>query len=104
MRRQVLSAGLAMLVLAPALWALDEPPEKAKTPRDRYQALFQEHQKAMQQFMEVYQKAKTPEERAKLVQEKSPQPQSYARRFLEIAESAPQDAAAVDALFWIVQN
>jgi len=104
MRRQVLSAGLAVLVLTPALWALDEPPEKAKTPRERYQALFQEHQTAMQQFMEVYQKAKTQEERGKLFQEKYPQPQSYVRRFLEIAESAPQDAAAVDALIWIVQN
>ena len=104
MRRQVLTAGLALLVLTPALRALDEPPEKAKTPRERYQSLVQEHQKAMQQFMDVYQKAKTAEERDKLFQEKYPQPRSYARRFLEIAESAPQDAAAVDALIWIVQN
>jgi hypothetical protein len=104
MMRSVLSAGLAVLVLTPALWAVDEPPEKAKSPRERYQALFQEHQKAMQEFMEVYQKAKTAEERGKLVQEKYPQPKSYVRRFLEIAESAPQDAAAVDALIWIVQN
>jgi hypothetical protein len=102
--RQVLAAGLAVLVLTPALRALDEPPEKAKTPRERYQALFQEHQKAMQQFMEVYQKAKTAQERGKLVQEKYPQPQAYARRFLEIAESAPQDPAAVDALIWVIQN
>jgi hypothetical protein len=104
MRRQVLAAGLAVLVLTPALRALDEPPEKAKTPRQRYQALFEEHQKAMQQFMDVYQKAKTDDERRKLVQEKYPQPQSYARRFFEIAESAPQDEAAVDALIWIVQH
>jgi hypothetical protein len=104
MKRQVLTGGLAVLVFTPALWALDEPPEKAKTPRERYQALVQEHQKAMQQFMDVYQKAKTAEERNKLFQEKYPQPQSYSRRFLEIAESAPQDPAAVDALIWIVQN
>jgi hypothetical protein len=101
MRRQVLAAGLAVLVFIPALRATDEPPEKAKTPRQRYQALFDEQQKAMQQFMDVYQKAKTDQERNKLIQEKYPQPQSYARRFLEIAQSAPQDEAAVDALIWI---
>jgi hypothetical protein len=104
MRRLVLAAGLFVLVFTPALRATDEPPEKAKTPRQRYQALFDEQQKAMQQFMDVYQKAKTDDERRKLVQEKYPQPQSYARRFLEIAQSAPQDEAAVDALIWIVQH
>jgi hypothetical protein len=104
MRRQVLAAGLAVLVFTPALRATDEPPEKAKTPRQRYQALVEEYQKAMQQFMDVYQKAKTAEEREKLVREKYPNSATYARRCLEIAESAPQDAAAVDALIWIVQN
>jgi hypothetical protein len=104
MMRPLASAGLAVLVLAPALWALDEPPKQPKTPRERYQALFQEHEKAMQQFMEVYQKAKTDAERSKLFQEKYPQPQSYVRRILEIADSAPQDLAAVDALIWVVQH
>jgi hypothetical protein len=102
--RQVLAASLAVLVLMPALRAADEPPDKGKTPRERYQALFQEQQKAMQQFMDVYQKAKNDEERSKLVQEKYPQPQSYVRRFLEIADSAPQDEAAIDCLIWIVQH
>jgi tetratricopeptide (TPR) repeat protein len=102
--RQVLAASLAVLVLMPALRAADEPPDKGKTPRERYQALFQEQQKAMQQFMDVYQKAKNDEERSKLLQEKYPQPQSYVRRFLEIADSAPQDEAAIDCLIWIVQH
>src|SRR5438067_1060857 len=104
MRRSLVTAGLVVLVLTPALRALDEPPGKAKTTRERYQALFEEHQKAMQQFMDVYQKARTAEERGKLLQDKYPQPGSYARRFLEIAESAPQDTAAIDALIWVVQN
>jgi hypothetical protein len=104
--RHLLAVGLAVLILAPAIRAADEPPDKdkAKTPRERYQALFQEHQKAMEQFMAVYQKAKTNQERTKLVEEKYPQPQSYLRRFFEIADSAPQDPAAVDALIWIVQH
>jgi hypothetical protein len=104
MMRPVLSATLGLLVVAPALLALDEPSQKGKTPRERYQALFQEYQNAMQQFMDVYQKAKTQEERSKLVQEKYPQPQSYVGRFFEIADSAPKDEAAVDALIWVVQH
>ena len=102
--RQVLAASLAVLVFMPVLRAADEPPDKGKTPRERYQALFQEHQNAMQQFMDVYQKAKNDEERSKLFQEKYPQPQSYGRRFLEIADSAPRDEAAIDSLIWIVQH
>jgi hypothetical protein len=102
--RHVLVASLAVLVWVPALRAADEPPDKGKTPRERYQALFQEHQKAMEQFMTVYQKAKTDEERSKLFQEKYPQSQSYVQRFLEIADSAPQDEAATDSLIWIVQQ
>ena len=102
--RQVLAMSLAVLVLVPALRAADEPPDKGKTPRERYQALFQEQQTAMQQFMDVYQKAKNDEERSKLVREKYPQPQSYVHRFLEIADSAPQDGAAIDSLIWIVQH
>jgi hypothetical protein len=46
--RQVPAASLAVLVLTPALRAADEPPDKGKTPRERYQALFQEQQKATQ--------------------------------------------------------
>ena len=102
--RQVLAASLAVLVFMPVLRAADEPPDKGKTPRERYQALFEEYYKATQQFMDVYQKAKSDEERSKLVQEKYPQPQSYVRRFLEIADSAPRDEAAIDSLIWIVQH
>ena len=58
----------------------------------------------MQDFMDVYQKAKTNDERSKLVEEKYPQPQSYVRRFLEIADSAPNDEAATDSLIWIVHH
>lgn len=110
--RHLLTAGLAMLALTPASWALDEPPEKEKenanakasTPRQRYQALFQEHQKAMQTFMEAYQKAETQEAKNKLFEEKYPAPAAYIDRFLKIAESAPEDPAAFDALSWVVRQ
>jgi hypothetical protein len=102
--RQLLAVSLAVLVLVAALRAAGEPPDKGKTPRERYEALFEEYYKATQRFMDVYKKAKNEEERSKVIHEKYPQTQSYVRRFLEIADSAPQDEAATDSLIWIVQR
>jgi hypothetical protein len=95
-------AVLALVVL-PAARADDES-DKSATPRQRYQALFQEYRRAMEAFSEAYQKAKTNEERQKLFDEKYPKPQSYTGRFLEIVDAAPNDPAAVDALVWVVEN
>ena len=58
----------------------------------------------MHQFWTTYQNIKTIEEQRKFFKERFPQPRPYIRRFREIAESAPRDAAAVDALIWIVRN
>lgn len=102
--RRLLTAGLAVLLVGPALRAGDDPPGKGETPRQRYEALFQEQQKAMQGFMQEYQKAKTQEERNTLFQSKYPDPAKFAGRFFAIAESAPDDPAAVDALIWVAQN
>src|SRR5262249_1398139 len=46
--------------------------------------------------------AKTPEEREQVVRDKSPQPDKFAARFMEIAEKNPKDPAAVDALIFVV--
>lgn len=102
--RHMLTAGFTVLAFSPALWALDEPPDKSKTPRESYQSLFQEHQKAMETFMQAYQKATTATEKNKLYHESYPQPQKYVAKFIEIADSAPDDPAAIDALVWVVQN
>jgi hypothetical protein len=101
--RHLLAISLIAVALAPVIRAADEPPQ-TKTPRQRYQALFQEHRRAHESFMEAYQQAKTNEERQKLADEKYPKPQAYTGRFLAIAEEAPEDPAAVDALIWIVEN
>jgi RNA polymerase sigma factor (sigma-70 family) len=74
-----------------------------KTPRGRYEALLAECHKASQAFREEYEKAKSDEDRRKISSEKSWQPRRYLGRFLAIAESAPNDPAAVDALLWVVQ-
>jgi RNA polymerase sigma factor (sigma-70 family) len=74
-----------------------------KTPRGRYEALLAECHKASQAFQDEYRKAKTDEDRRKISGERSWQPRRYLGRFLAIAESAPNDPAAVDALLWVVQ-
>jgi hypothetical protein len=105
--RRLLMAGLAVLALAftPALRALDEPPEaKAKqTPQQQFQTVLNDYQKAMQEFSQAYSQAKTPEEKNKLFQEKYLKTDTYAARFLAIAEKNIDDPAGIDALVWAVR-
>ena len=74
-----------------------------KTPRGRFEALLAECKKASRAFQEEYKTARTDEERNKIKREKAWQPRPYLARFLAIAESAPNDPAAVDSLLWVVQ-
>jgi hypothetical protein len=90
---------LSALVL-PAARALDEP----KPPAEQYKALVAEYQKAQEDFRAALQEAKTPEERQKVIQEKQPQPDKFAGRFLELAEKNAKDPVAVEALVWVVSN
>jgi hypothetical protein len=101
---RVVSVVLFAWGITPALWAGDEPPQGPRTPRERYQALVREHQEAEREFWGNYLKIKSPEEQRKYFAQRSPQPGPYVRRFLEIAESAPQDQASVDSLIWIVRK
>jgi RNA polymerase sigma factor (sigma-70 family) len=91
--------------LAPGLRAqsLDQPPDP-KTTRGRYQALIEECNTAFKAYQQALKNARTEEERNRAYREKYPQPRSYIGRFLAIAESAPADPAAVDALIWVVQR
>src|SRR5690349_21047 len=107
--RRVLEGTFGLLLLAPALWALDDtqganepatPPTQGKTPAEQYQAIVEEVEKEQKQFDEAYVKA-TPEEREKL---EYPSPKKYAERMLRIAEKNPKDPAAIDALVWVVLN
>jgi hypothetical protein len=92
---------LGLLALLPALRAGDKP--ETPTPAQQYQALDKEFRKAMmEEYPKALAKAKTSEERQKVIQEKFPWPEQFAPRFLELAEKNPTDPAAVDALIWIV--
>jgi hypothetical protein len=93
---------LALLALMPALQARDKP--KTPAPAQQYQALVKEYQAAQMEFQKAYTDAKTPQDKQKVLQDKYPQPDKFAPRFLEVAEKNPQDPAALDALVWVVSN
>ena len=104
-------AGLIVLLLAlPAPADDDKPKDKDKpndkpmTPAEQYKALDKEYNDAMQAFQKAYGEAKTNEDRQKLLTDKYPQPDKFAPKFLKLAEEHPKDAAALDALVWIVTH
>lgn len=99
----LLSAG----ALASVVTALDDPPKgkaeaaTAKTPQEQYEAIAEEFDKAQNEFRKLYRAAK-PEERRKLVEEKAPKPEEFAKRFLELAQKHPKTDAASESLVWVV--
>jgi len=108
MRRAVMAmSALWALAGMPAVGASDDPnqaqAQSQKTPKEQFQAVLDAYQEAQRDFSQAYSKAKTDEERSKIVTEKYPKADEYARRFLAIADAAPDDPAAVDALIWSIQ-
>src|SRR5579864_3518963 len=104
--RRVWLALVPTLFVAPVLWACADPPDKPKaeatqSPAEAYRALVNEYDTAQKSFMEAYQTAKTEADQLKLIQEKAPQPDKFAVRFLDLAEKNPHDAAALDSLVWV---
>jgi hypothetical protein len=94
---------LALLLALPALAAADKPKDQP-TPEEQYKALLKEQQDAMRAFSEAYSQAKTQEEKNKVFNEKYPQPDKLAPKFLALAEKHAKDPVAVDALVWVVTN
>ncbi len=91
---------LALLALLPVLSARDKA--ETPTPAQQYQALVKEFQTAGMEFRKALAAAKTRADVQKAIEEKSPRPDKFAPRFLELAENNPEDLAAVDALGWII--
>jgi hypothetical protein len=95
--------GILVLLLAlPAVGDQDKNEEKPATPEQQYQALLKEQNEAMNAFMKEYQKAKTQQERDKLVEQKYPKAEKAAPKFLKLAEKNPKSPVAKDALIWVV--
>lgn len=102
-----IAAGVVVLLLAwPVLADDDKPKDKDKptTPAEQLKALDKEFNDAMQTFQKAYTDAATAEEKQKIIQEKYPQPDKFAPKFLALAEKNPKDPVAVDALVWIVTH
>jgi len=99
---QALTPGLRV----PQPGALEESPEtkRADSPRSRYRAVLEEYERAMNVFFEAREQAKSANERNQIAREKYPQPRTFVRRFLEVADSAPDDPAAADALVWVLEH
>ena len=98
---------LGVLAFVPALWALDEPPgapgAKAGSLRARLEAIGLEYAQSQRAPFAAYRKATTDDERKKAVASR-PDAKKYVARMMELAESAPDDPAAVDALLWVVNR
>jgi len=98
----------SMLVLLLALPAMQgqaraqdekEPP----SPQQKYAALLKDFSTQQREIVAAYQKAKGAEQQ-KLLQKYQGLGKDFAEKFYKLAEDAPKDAAATDALFWVLQN
>ncbi len=103
MTRRVLFLLTFSILLSSACFAQDTA-TNASSVKDQIAAIQKEFEEAMQDFMAVYQKAETDEERKKLVAESLPKADAYAPRLLTIAIENEGDPAVVEALSWIVTN
>jgi hypothetical protein len=108
MRRIVVGIVVALLA-GPVLADDDKPKDKAKapdkqTPAEQYQALVKEHMDAQQAYFKKYQEAKSQDDKQKVLKELRQQGEKFAPKFLNLAEKHPKDAAAVDALIWVMTN
>jgi hypothetical protein len=75
-----------------------------KTPEEQLQALVEEYEDAQRAFSKAYREAKTDEDKQKVLKEKLPDAGKFAPRFVALAEKYPKDAAAINALVWVMIN
>ncbi|MFQ5653938.1 MAG: peroxiredoxin family protein [Planctomycetota bacterium] len=95
---------LASLLAALPFWVAagqdgDEPPPGSAAAE--VQAIDKEYEAAQEAFWELYEQAKTEEERNKLIEEKHVKPASFFPRLWEIVEKHPGTDGAAEALSWI---
>jgi AhpC/TSA family len=77
--------------------------KKSLSPKEQYTALVKEFGEQQREILADYRKAKG-EEQKKLADKYRGLGKEFADKFYKLAEDNPKDAAATDALFWIVQN
>jgi hypothetical protein len=103
--RRLLIAAVPLLALSVAcarnVPKLESADETSKDLKARYKQVKRQYETAMQEFARDYQKATTEEEEKKLAN-RSPQPEKYAERILQLVEKEPTDPAAVEALITVI--
>jgi hypothetical protein len=77
--------------------------EKEPPPRQRYAALLKDLATQRNELIPAINKAKGDEQK-KLIQKYTGLGKEFAEKFYKLAEDAPKDAVATDALFWVLQN
>jgi hypothetical protein len=106
-RNLIITFALWIIAGMPAVGAQDDPKkveaQSKGTPKEQFQRVLDAYNEAQRDFSQAYSKAQTDEERSKIANEKYPKSDEYARRFLAIADAAPDDPAAVDALMWHIR-
>jgi hypothetical protein len=98
---RVVVAGCLLLLAGLATRAEDDPDKKPPSPKAQYEALMKEHGAVVKEYIEVFNKAETPEARQKVMKDKAPKLEALLARFLALAEKHPKDAVAVDALLLV---
>lgn len=91
---------LVLLAFAPALLSPDKP-EKSATPAEQYKAILAVFKEAVADSDKALASAKTPEQRQKIHSELDAKIKSTTVRAMELAEKAPNDPIALNALFWV---
>lgn len=97
--------GVFVLLLAwPALRGDDKKADKDKPPalKEQYQALMKEAEQARQEYLKAARAAETGELRQKLHEDNRARMRTFAAKFLALAEKAPTDPVALDALAWVI--
>ena len=101
---RVVIAGLVALLLVGPATRGDDPDKKPPGPKAQYDALVKEHSAAQQAYFKAVGKAKTPEDRQKLMKEEAPKLEKVLAKFLDLARKHPKDAVAVDALLVVARD
>lgn len=71
---------------------------------EQFGAILRAWRQADQEFWKAHRKAKTADERRKVVAEKSPNPEPLAERCLKLAETYPDTPAGLAALCWAISK
>jgi len=95
---RILSSTLVLALASPALRAEDKA-----TPKVQYAKLVKEYSDLEQACLKASREAKTDKELENAAA-KTSELETFAARFLELAENNPKDPVAVDALIWIANN